>query len=303
MNYNFKNSLLENNNFEILNNYEIVNNNKSLMVSKKIESYFNDLVKIPEAVQTGGKNDFSFTKFYNEYIEHNLLLLFIILCLVIFLIVKYINKNYYTDTEKKNEYKENFNYKSPKNKSKVIKQNSNNFNNDKNYDDEYFDDEYHDDDYYNNEDFDDNEVVDDNYHKLLQIKKLKKIKREKIMKIKKENEKKKHLLELEKQSILDIIDELSKINYEKIENNNKVINQQKYNNDLNNDSNSDLNYMYIDRNYINDNETQLSNYSLVNSDNYDYNDNYYSVNKNINYKDKKSPNYVKGIYIESPFEQ
>ena len=33
------------------------------------------------------------------------------------------------------------------------------------------------------------------------------------------------------------------------------------------------------------------------------NENFYNINKNINYKDKKSPNYVKGMYIESPFDE
>ena len=117
MNYNVKNSLFENNFLEKFNNnnFEVVNNPKSLLISKKIENYFDDLIKVPDIPQNGGvsSTSFSFSNFYKEYIEHNILLLFIIMCLVIFLIVKYINKNYYSSTtvpiQNDNKY-ENYQY-------------------------------------------------------------------------------------------------------------------------------------------------------------------------------------------------
>ena len=34
-----------------------------------------------------------------------------------------------------------------------------------------------------------------------------------------------------------------------------------------------------------------------------YDDGYYNINNNVNYKDKKSPNYIKGMYIESPYQE
>jgi len=107
MNYNFKNNLFNDGDFS--------NNNPPLLISKKIDTYFNDLIRNPEPIQTAGiKNDSTLYKFYNEYIEHNILLLFIILCLGIFLFIKYINKNYkdndnlYNTHYKKNISNNNF---------------------------------------------------------------------------------------------------------------------------------------------------------------------------------------------------
>lgn len=236
MNYNLKNSLFENNNFEI------VNNSKSFLISKNVENYFNDLLKTPENLQIGnGKENFTFSKFYNEYIEHNILLIFIIICLVIFLIVKYLNKNYYNISE---------NYNNPNEK--------------------YFDDD--DDD-------------DNNYTKLRK----KKEKKEKYIKLKKEIIKQKRLIELEKQSVLDIIDQLSKINNEELINNSVNLNNLPQIQNPNDD--------YLENHYYND-EPQIS---LMSANELD-DGNYYNI-QNANYKDKKSPNYINGIYIESPYQE
>lgn len=296
MNHNLQNAILENKNFQILNNYEVINPVKSMLVSKKIESYFDDLVKIPEITQTAGNKEFSFSKFYSEYIEHNILLLFIILCLVIFLIVKYINKNYYNDNNNDNNNYENFN----KNSNKLPKNNNKSTV------------KFADDDYNNETD----EIEDDDDIQNTTAKKLKeKLTKQKLLKIKKETERERHLLELEKQSILDIIDELSNINYEKIQTNNQVINNQVINHKnspkINHYENSNNNYygfpnndMYIDReDYLNENQSNFSQYSLIESNDLGSNNDYYTLKRNINYKDKKSPNYIKGMYIESPFEE
>lgn len=284
MNYNVKNSLFENNFLEKFNNnnFEVVNNTKSLLISKKIENYFDDLIKVPDVAQNGGvtSTSFSFSNFYKEYIEHNILLLFIIMCLVIFLIVKYINKHYYSFTttpiQNDNKY-ENYKYENYS------------------YDD------------------DDTDEIEENKKKYIK----KKLEKQKLLKLKKENERQKHLLELEKQSIMDIIDELSNINNQKINKNIKLINNENFNNEpddniyYNNNNNYyndnynnyNNNQMFIDRNYLDENQSNFSKYSLISSNDMDFNDGYYTVNRNINFKDKKSPNYVKGMYIESPFQE
>lgn len=261
MSFGLNNKFLENNNFQMVSGYEVINTNKPLLVSKNIETYFDDLIKIPDVVQTAGKSESNFSKFYSEYIEHNILLLFIIFCLVIFLIIKYINKNYY-DVE---------NFTSTKNiKHKKIKNEN--------------DDEI--------DDYDDNDTFYSNKMKH-------KLKKQKLLKMKKDAERERHLLELEKQSILDIIDELSNINYEKIQsNNNKIVNDNvNYQNNYEN-----FNTIHIDKDYLNENSQNYSNYSLIQSNEFT-NDGFYTINRNINYKDKKSPNYIKGMYIESPFEE
>ena len=79
MNYNLKNNAFIN------HNLDVNINPSSHLISKKIDTYFNELVQIPEPINnTTNTTNFSFGKFYDEYIEHNILLLFIIFCLVIF---------------------------------------------------------------------------------------------------------------------------------------------------------------------------------------------------------------------------
>jgi hypothetical protein len=221
--------------------------NKPSLISKNIELYFDDLVKVPEPPQIGGS--FSLSKFYSEYMEHNILLLFIILCLVIFLIVKYINKNYYENT------------------IHTIK---------------------------NENDIENNEFLK-NTNKIK-----KKLSKDKLLKIKRHNEKEKRLLELEKQTIMDIIEELSIINNEKMQHNNKIINQTDYLQD-NYLQDNYLQENYSQNNYLQDNYVD-NNFSLINN-NIETSTDFYSINKNVNYKNKKSPNYIKGLYIETPFEE
>lgn len=294
MNYNSKNNLFENNNLEILNN------NHSMLISKKIDTYFNDLIKTPEPIQvSGGKSEFSFSKFYYEYVEHNLLLLFIILCLVIFLIIKYINKNY---PDEEVNFAKNTNYKN--------KPNTNN-------NDNTGTDTYTDTDTNTDTDTDTDTNTDDTFEK----EKIKKeLKRQKLKEIKRETDRKKHLLELEKQSILDIIDEISNMNNEKIKNNIRTINQNtnnkvRHTQNYNRTHDISHNNNYINEEYIigpaesrsgsffDENQANYSDYSLITSNDMYDNGSYYNINKNMNYKNKKNPNYVKGIYIESPYDE
>ena len=248
-------NLLENND---------LGNGHSILVSRKMDTYFNDLLNVPDNLQTGGiRSEYGFGKFYSEYIEHNLLLLFIILCLGIFLVIKYINKN--------SEYDEN-----------ITK----------------------------NDDNTTQEETDTDDTKNPRTKK------SKINSNKKDI--KRELLELEKQSILDIIDELSNINYEKIQKNNEIIKQaqsQKYDyieneylepaeqTHINNTPQSNIftNKMAEYASY--EPTTQSLDYSLINSNYISDNNKYYNLTKKPDYANEDNPNYIKGIYIESPYEQ
>jgi len=59
----------------------------SNLISKNIDNYFNDLINKPVIITS--KKTTSFTIFYKDYIEHNLLLIFIIIFMGIFLLFKY----------------------------------------------------------------------------------------------------------------------------------------------------------------------------------------------------------------------
>lgn len=101
--HNIKNDMFESNN---------LNTN---LVSRKLDDYFTNLI----SKQTGSsskiiKNEYTFNKFYNDYIDPNFLLLFLILGVILFLIFRYYNKYYIEEDddnfeviEKNNKNKEN----------------------------------------------------------------------------------------------------------------------------------------------------------------------------------------------------
>jgi hypothetical protein len=62
----------------------------SNLISKKIDNYFNELIN--KQVAFIPKKPNSFNIFYKNYIEHNLLLIFIIILICIFLLFKYYSK-------------------------------------------------------------------------------------------------------------------------------------------------------------------------------------------------------------------
>jgi hypothetical protein len=289
--------------------------NPNFLISKKIDTYFNDLIQIPDPPTIKStKSDYTFAKFYDDYIEHNILLLFIILGLVIFLVVKYFNKYYY----------ENYDIVTP-NKI-IIKKNKSN---------------------------------EKNKNKEIERKKL----------------------EEDKQSILDIIDELSTINYQKINANKKKLEKDfhtensnydeydeineydNYTNQTNQTNSSDPYYddfktsrplysinqqnqpvtkSYIHsqqppynqpRQQVENNILQVPNlnhihqiydnqqydnqqydnhqydlpkdYLLINNDNDEDNTSiggYLNMKRKIDFNDKKNKNMIKGVYIESPYD-
>ncbi len=62
----------------------------SNLISKNIDNYFNNLINKPVVITS--KKTTSFNIFYKDYIEHNLLLIFIIILMGVFLLVKYFSK-------------------------------------------------------------------------------------------------------------------------------------------------------------------------------------------------------------------
>jgi hypothetical protein len=62
----------------------------SNLISKNIDNYFNELIKKPITIIP--KKPSSINIFYKNYIEHNLLLIFIIIFISIFLLFKYYSK-------------------------------------------------------------------------------------------------------------------------------------------------------------------------------------------------------------------
>ena len=149
-------------------------NKSNLLVSKNIDNYFSNLISKPEInIPKIIKNQYTFGNFYTDYIEHNLLLIIILIGSILFLIFKYYNKTY-------------------------IEENS-------------------------NENFDKVEKIDNK--SLLKEKKLnEQLKLVKKYKIKLDNEKNK---------ILNIIDELSSMNYEDSKKlNNKIQKESKINNKI-----------------------------------------------------------------------
>lgn len=106
VNKNFKPDISYNNLdiYNLKNNiYSTVKPEKSLLVNKNIENYFNEIINVSDKTKTYkivNKTSF-FYKFYKDYVENNMLLIFIIFIIIIFLTIRYYTK----DIE--NEYFEN----------------------------------------------------------------------------------------------------------------------------------------------------------------------------------------------------
>ena len=153
---------LTNRDYEIYNNMNYTSEYNPGLINPQINNFFNDVLNKPEPVYKSYiKNEYTWKKFYKDYVEHNLLFIVILVGVIIFLIIRYHTKDMDPD--------------------KIC-------------DREFTDDTDSDDD---DLDFDDKKMK----------KKLKKKYKTKLKKYKKE-------LYDEKNKILNIIDELSNINYE-----------------------------------------------------------------------------------------
>ena len=76
----------------------------SNLISKNISGYFDELIN--KQIITPPPKQSSMSTFYKNYVEHNLLLIFIIIFIIIFLIFKYFTKSCNDDLDADNKKKE-----------------------------------------------------------------------------------------------------------------------------------------------------------------------------------------------------
>jgi hypothetical protein len=88
----------------------------SNLISKNISGYFDELINKP--IITPPPKQSTMSTFYKNYVEHNLLLIFIIIFIIIFLLFKYFTKNCNDDIEEDNKIEENKKKKEEKKKEK-----------------------------------------------------------------------------------------------------------------------------------------------------------------------------------------
>lgn len=74
-------------------------NNK--LINKNIDNYFNKLISKPidsPQYKIINKTNYTFNKFYYEYIEHNMLFIVLLIGIIIFFIINYYSKDNYTES-------------------------------------------------------------------------------------------------------------------------------------------------------------------------------------------------------------
>ena len=76
----------------------------SNLISKNISGYFDELINKP--IITPPVKQSTMSTFYKNYVEHNLLLIFIIIFIIIFLLFKYFTKNSNDELETYNKIKD-----------------------------------------------------------------------------------------------------------------------------------------------------------------------------------------------------
>lgn len=117
MNYSY-NEKFNNNNFKS-------SDYNTGLVNHDIDNYFNNLLNKPIPTPTysiANKQGHSFSKFYSEYIEHNMLFIVLLIGIIIFLIIRYYIKDMdielfqseYCTPKKKNKIVKTDNYKDMK---------------------------------------------------------------------------------------------------------------------------------------------------------------------------------------------
>jgi len=107
--FNFKNNI-----------YSSVKPDKSILINKDIDNYFNNIINIPEQPKTYKiANKSSISTFYKDYLENNMLLLFVIFIIIIFLVIRYYTKDIENDYLNNNiKFKKNILYKKKYNNEK-----------------------------------------------------------------------------------------------------------------------------------------------------------------------------------------
>jgi hypothetical protein len=89
----------------------------SNLISKNISGYFDELINKP--IITLPQKQSSMSIFYKNYVEHNLLLIFIIIFIIIFLLFKYFTKNNNLDNDDNNIDNDEKKMKKKENKNKL----------------------------------------------------------------------------------------------------------------------------------------------------------------------------------------
>ena len=96
------------NEFDILNkkiyNFDITSEYNNALINKDINHYFDDLISKPNVEQTNIiiKSNYNFSKFYVDYIEHNLLFIVLLIGIVFFLVIRYFIKDFDDEKIEKN---------------------------------------------------------------------------------------------------------------------------------------------------------------------------------------------------------
>lgn len=98
----------------------------NILINKNIENYFNDIISKPivtsSNISTISKTGYNFHKFYDEYIEHNLLFIILIIGIIIFLIIRYYSKDQ-DNFESEQQYNDKFKFDQIKPKPEQINKN------------------------------------------------------------------------------------------------------------------------------------------------------------------------------------
>jgi hypothetical protein len=247
----------------------------NILINKDIDNYFNDLISKPVPIQNNlsVKSSYNFEKFYSDYVEHNLLFIVLLIGIIIFLIIRYNIKDFDTFNSTSDDLNDDQKKSNNIKDDKINITNSGiNLNTDSESDT-------------------DNSQNQKKYlkhkNKLKKINGINQIKRKhQIEKIKLMNYKKQ--LDLEKEKILNIIDELSNINdYENTK-------SRPYPSYLGQDINTGYGTNYINtQRFFNQAIEELPRLPH----NLNENSHYYDINKNT----EDDSNKIDGLYIEPPF--
>lgn len=93
MNYNS----LANRDYELYNNFETTDIGGNPLINTRVNDYFNDILNQPEPPRNYSivtKSDYTWSKFYKDYIEHNMLFIVILIGIAIFLVIRYYSMDY-----------------------------------------------------------------------------------------------------------------------------------------------------------------------------------------------------------------
>lgn len=86
-----------NKDYDTYNNFETTDFNSNPLINPKLNDYFNNIINQPEPQRNYvilSKSDYSWSNFYHDYIEPNMLFIIIIMGFVIFFLIRYYTMDY-----------------------------------------------------------------------------------------------------------------------------------------------------------------------------------------------------------------